>query len=723
MLTAWEFRGDKIYVATDEEGVDFQPFSCRFEVVEKRVDMISGVEELKIKVANGYSDPVVTIVRDELAETAILKILTKFGVSITDDKEFRLWVGEILMDTEADAKLTRFHNALGFMEVRGEEVFLADKIYGASDPMFSASVHADPRMQPKGGLKRYRRFLIEEVVQYPKLALAFALGATAPVAHILKKEALFREVPLWCFSGSTSIGKTTLLTSLLSLYGNPAYLLSNLNATSNALSTQISLQSGLPFMADEATHAKLDFDDLIYSLSAGKDKRRCNGDGSLKPLTEFSGAIFFSSEQPILDKCNDHGGEEARVLDFEFNWFDGDGEKAERFKSFFNTHYGVALEGLMKLIFDNRIRKKIQKNYRHIYRRLLSKAQCQDGVDRRIVSRLALILVSCWLLQKAVKVDFHMENIEGLLWEVFRAKKSRPARMSGAEMLLQLFMEDMVRNPDKYTHHSSKRHARHASYPPMGTINGSYDYFRGRNCVWIPKNQFQKILDQQTQYGSDTAKRLLTEAGYLEKFGNAYCRWYNFGAASANAFCLYPPVHDAVASTDLQETGVETSMEPLSILPSPKPKLVLGFVKMTAQDTHLVINKPLQEKMGITDDQMLWISPFPTQGTLFVTMRESQRGIPLIFHKEGEAMIATDSAINSIAEAMSFKMTTLHRLLLTDIEVYTGGTAIVNCQNPFGQWCGNIHLERPYNMQDIYPEKSKNQKINPSLLADEEEVG
>lgn len=723
MLTAWEFRGDKIYVATDEEGVDFQPFSCRFEVVEKRVDMISGEEQLIIKVTNGYCDPVVTIVRDELAETAILKILTKFGVSITDDKEFRLWVGEILMDTEADAKLTRFHNALGFMEVRGEEVFLADKIYGASDPMFSASVHADPRMQPKGGLKRYRRFLIEEVVRYPKLALAFALGATAPVAHILKKEALFREVPLWCFSGSTSIGKTTLLTSLLSLYGNPAYLLSNLNATSNALSTQISLQSGLPFMADEATHAKLDFDDLIYSLSAGKDKRRCNGDGSLKPLTEFSGAIFFSSEQPILDKCNDHGGEEARVLDFEFDWFDGDGEKAERFKSFFNTHYGVALEGLMKLIFDNRIRKKIQKNYRHIYRRLLSKAQCQDGVDRRIVSRLALIIVSCWLLQKAVKVDFHMENIEGLLWEVFRAKKSRPARMSGAEMLMQLFMEDMARNPDKYMLHPSKRHARHASYPPMGTINGSYDYFKGKNCVWIPKNQFQKMLDQQTQYGSDTAKRLLYEAGYLEKFGNAYYRWYNFGSASANAFCLYPPAPDMENLSDHQEAEDNSVAEPLSILPSPQPKLVLGFLRVTAQDVHLVLNQPLAEKMSLTDGGKLWITPYPTKGTIWLSCKENSGGTLLTVKKDGGKLVSTCSVISSITSALSLKITTLHRLLLTDIEVYSGGTAIINCKNPFGQWCGEVNLQHPYETQDIYPERSQRHKINPSLLDDEEEAG
>ena len=722
MMTAWKFRGNDIFVATDEDGIDFQYFSCRFEVVEKIVDMVSGEEQIRVKISNGYSNPTVIFKREELSESTILNNLTRYGVSIDDSKEIRLWIREILLDTEANAKLTRIHSSLGFTKVGEEEVFLADKIYGSTNPLLSESTHIDPCMRPKGGLNRYRHFLIKEVVKHPQIALAFVLGATAPVAHLLKKGAHIREVPVWCFSGVTSTGKTTMLCSLLSLYGKPDFLLSNLHATANALSTQISQQAGLPFVADEATHSKLDFDDLIYSLTAGKDKRRCNGDGSLKPMTTFSGAMFFSSEHPILDKCDDHGGEEARVLDFEFDWFDGDGQKAERFSRFFNSHYGVAVAPLMQLIFDNRIKKNILKNYRRTYARLLEKANCETGIDRRIISKLALILVSGWLLQKALKVDFHLDEVEKLLWQVQDAKKDRTIRMNGVEMLLQLFTEDMVKNPDTYIRYPSKRHARHAQFPPTGKVSGSMDIFKGRDCVWIPQNQFQKILDQQTQYGSDTAKRMLHEAGYLEKFGKSYYRWHNFGAASTNAFCLYPPSSDVYAHREHQIEEEIIVNEALSVIHMPPQKMVLGFVRVTAQDVHMVMNHPLAEKMNLREGSKLWITLFQGKGTIWLGSKEESNGVSLIFKKEGRDWVSTCPSISSIVSSMDLKMNTLSRILLTDINFYAGNVAIVNCTNPFGQWCGDISIQHPYDTRDVYPEYSL-RPINPSLLADEDETG
>ena len=41
-MAAWKFVGDEIFVADDDDEVDFRKFSCRFEVVEKRVDILTG---------------------------------------------------------------------------------------------------------------------------------------------------------------------------------------------------------------------------------------------------------------------------------------------------------------------------------------------------------------------------------------------------------------------------------------------------------------------------------------------------------------------------------------------------------------------------------------------------------------------------------------------------------------------------------------------------------
>lgn len=362
-MAAWKFVGGDIFAAFDPNEQNFVYFSCRFETIEKKVDILTGKEQIVVKISNGYSNPVVTLPREAISEDTIVDVLTQFGISVSNQKAVRILVKEILTDTEATAPKQMTFDKLGFVTKEGRQYYLADRLYCDGKSDLDSAVCETAEMKPKGTLKQYRRFLVKEVSKRPKLALALALGVTAPVAHILKMHGVFYETLLWSFCGESSTGKTTSLLAMLSVFGNPHFLLSNLNATSNALATQVSALSGFPFVADEATRSKIDFDEMIYSLSSGKGKRRCNGDGTLKKLVNFSGAAFFSSEQSILDRCSEQGGEEARVIEFELNWFEKDRKKAEEFLRFFNTHYGVAAEPLARLILDNGIQRKIVKHF------------------------------------------------------------------------------------------------------------------------------------------------------------------------------------------------------------------------------------------------------------------------------------------------------------------------------------------------------------------------
>ena len=252
-MAAWKFVGGEIFAAFDEDEANFQRFSYRFEAVRKLVDAISGMEELEIKVTNGYRNPTFKITRDEIDEGKIIIELAKYGVSLENCEEFQVLAKQIMFETESKLPKTITHNELGFVEIDNTECFLADRLYAYGDKLELKSACAAPQMQPRGTFKQYRRFIIKEISKCPKLALAFALGVTAPVAYVLKKHGAFYESLLWCFCGESSTGKTTLLLSMLSLFGNPQFLLSNLNSTGNALEAQVSAQSGFPFAADEAT--------------------------------------------------------------------------------------------------------------------------------------------------------------------------------------------------------------------------------------------------------------------------------------------------------------------------------------------------------------------------------------------------------------------------------------------------------------------------------------
>jgi hypothetical protein len=493
-----------------------------------------------------------------------------------------------------------------------------------------------------------------------------------------------------------------------------------LNATSNALAAQVSAQSGFPFVADEATRSKVDFDELIYSLSSGKGKRRCNGDGTLKALVNFSGAAFFSSEQPILDKCTEQGGEEARVVEFELAWFDGDGDKAERFLRFFNSHYGTATAPLAELLLNQKIQQKIVRHFLRAQKALAKKVAVKDGIDKRIVQRLAIIAVSCWLLQKAVKVDFHIENIVDLLITIFEDKQTRICRTDGTERLIQLFAEDYIHYKDKYmTNTDVKKSARHSGFiaPPFaGSLRGMASKFKGKDCLWLPLDTFNEILDRQTTYGASTAKRKLFEKGHLEKFGNAYYKWHNFGVTSANAYCVYLPSQ----AEAIQEPDIPEAEDPIKIEPS--PMLVAGFVALTAQQISMVLNKELGAKLGIKSKKKLFLHVWDGKGLCVLSAKASDKALTLEFEKNCDVFVATSDLLKNAIQAAQLKVNRLECLFLNDISIVGKmPSATIYLDNPHGQLCEKIDDGDPYRIPTAFRNRPTINLKNRRSLLDEED--
>ena len=185
-MAAWKFVGDEIFVAQDPDEQDFLPFSCRFEVTEKIVNIITNMEDIEIRITNGYSNPLIKVPRDIISESTIIGKLTQYGVSIADDKKEQYLVKRILVETEDMAPIKLVFEKLGFVNIGDKEYYLADRLYSSEKSHLDGAICASAYMKPKGTFQQYRRFLIKEVSENPKLALAFVLGVTAPIAHILK---------------------------------------------------------------------------------------------------------------------------------------------------------------------------------------------------------------------------------------------------------------------------------------------------------------------------------------------------------------------------------------------------------------------------------------------------------------------------------------------------------------------------------------------------------
>jgi hypothetical protein len=215
--------------------------------------------------------------------------------------------------------------------------------------------------------------------------------------------------------------------------------------------------------------------------------------------------------------------------------------------------------------------------------------------------------------------------------------------------------------------------------------------FKGRECLWLPSDVFDEILNRQSTYGAGTAKKKLHEKGYLEKFGNAYYRWHNFGATSCKAYCVYLPQNAEPIRED-EVIEVDRSLKIES-----KPMLIAGFVGLTSQHVAMIMNEELAEKVGAKNGKTLFLHTWGAKEFLALTEKESETAIPLEFHKDGNAYVAMDDRLSAGLQAAKLAVNRRERILLSDILVQDGtATAIIYVDNPFGQTHEKIDDRFPY---------------------------
>ena len=235
----WEFRENSLYAhppLVDSDDPDLMEYVCeRVEVVEKRVNLITGEEFVKIAIQTRYGENFVEGRRDILTRRNIISELVAHGLSYLDNEDNVQLLLQILWATEEALEVKYFHEVTGFMEIRGAPCFLWDKAYGSSltEAERASEFKGSVSLTPHGSFKVWRKLLLKYVVRDAKLAIVFGIGISATVAHILNAEGVFEEVLLWAIIGESSIGKTTLLIWLSSILTHKKVLVQSFNATSN----------------------------------------------------------------------------------------------------------------------------------------------------------------------------------------------------------------------------------------------------------------------------------------------------------------------------------------------------------------------------------------------------------------------------------------------------------------------------------------------------------
>ena len=386
--------------------------------------------------------------------------------------------------------------------------------------------------KPRGNLTGWRMAVQKHVCGQGHMELALAIGAIAPIAHILLEENVISEIPLISLIGTSTSGKTTSLILASSIWFSKK-MIADFNCTQNAFVGMMCESKGLPMLVDESSAvADWDFTGLLYNLPKGQSKRRCLSDGTLQERKNFSGAIIFTGERSFFEQTNKNRGLDARLLELTLPWT-VDAAHAEDIATDFSRHYGVAAVPLMTWILADKpsIKKKFKENKALIEN--LCKKDITDNVIIRLIKIPAMILTAAYALNCALNLSLNVENILTTLLNVL-FEKSDTLKNSPTTWHQEL-LHKLSDNADGFPYPDDIDNAR--------KIWGVYGKYKREPIVWVREDVFEKWLNDIVPTETEKARKLLAENELLYYSSRHYKTKQTLRGAKVNCYGLYlnPP--------------------------------------------------------------------------------------------------------------------------------------------------------------------------------------
>ena len=402
----------------------FNPDSKTYEDICESVcvtytltDFITRNKKYEIEVVDSVTGASsITIPASELRRDVVYKLYDK-GLRLMDDAEEANAILEVLWDTVATSTHKITHEALGFVKCGSDDVYFCYTPIGSTDPLSSMSKHINEElMKPMGTLDSWEKVVHDEILGHTNMELALALSALAPVSHLLKERKIIKLIPIIALVGNSSIGKTTALLTLASVFGSPEEgmgLIGDLNSTQNAFFAQLT-NNGFPAIFDETSAVpEWDFTKILYNLPKGRSKLRCDGEGNIRKPHLYSGTIFFSGERSLLQQCESNTwGLSARILELNLPWTDN-GKHADRIAEGFRKNYGTAVYPMIEWLLKNS--NYLADMYVNTYEEVIKDFPCASGVEDRILKMFTLIILSAKIVTQSLDLPLNIDEIKRVL--------------------------------------------------------------------------------------------------------------------------------------------------------------------------------------------------------------------------------------------------------------------------------------------------------------------
>ena len=512
-----ELEDDRL-VLYDEDGNCKGDLCDKIEIPEKKINLLTGDTVSTIVLWNGESARSYEIKREDIVPSKIMHFLLKKNVNVTTGKDVNEALCNYLIRSDYNAKEEYFHDSIGFEEIDDKLVFLADKVIGVLGDDRDQSVYSNQEETAcNGSLQTWLDMVNEEVIGKTELELALAIGVSAPLAYLLRKEGAFAEVPVVALVGTSSTGKTSTLRLIASMFGSPhegVGLVKDMNATKVAFFKDLGRRPGFPLIIDEAM-IKRDWNlsDAIYEVSKGIEKATCTSNRNLNVRSTFSGTVVFTSEKSILEDGKITGGKVARLVELTLDWF-RDADHARRVSQKINANHGSAVYPLLGHILEKYEEDNLCFNemFNEELAVLHNDNIITNSIEERLLNTYATIIVAAKVANDALGLALDVEAIKELL--VKNHQKNAPVD-SQADAFYYYLVEKVILNANNFPAKSDNKLGKKDPYP-LYKMMGERVIDGDKQIIYISQETFKEFAEEKfTNYA--TLVPLLADKGLMRK--------------------------------------------------------------------------------------------------------------------------------------------------------------------------------------------------------------
>jgi len=381
-------------------------------------------------------------------------VFTEQGVNVLLNYGLRFIKSDIpdlinyLIESERKAPLEYRYTSTGWHDTNNGIGFMLDKLYIDGEVQNDSRYAGDLKLEQKGKLKDWISVVKEEVIGKVPLEFVLLLGFSAPLLALLNDSNYDLGSVVFNLANFSSKGKTTAVMLATSVFSNPVSnkgTLVTYNATDNALMNILAKSDGLTIGIDEigiSKHNSKNFSSLLYAICSGSSKLRLNGDSSMKPSQTYSCFVISTAEYDIIDD-DTIDGIKARVFEIT-DELTTSAENSDNIKSVIKNNYGTAGRKFIKS-FTEYDMESVMQEYENAKKQLINRVEKFGNIGKRMVSKLAVITLTCKLFNQAFENLLYIDEDEIEEYAASLIRKSDNC-YSSEERLMNLIKSQFIEN-------------------------------------------------------------------------------------------------------------------------------------------------------------------------------------------------------------------------------------------------------------------------------------